>query len=90
MDEEDKNSQIQGAPISTKDEMADGAGIKGWRSLVLGMAIRVRVSGHPRVLHSTGADSVAFFHLRVEPEPDLHRIRFGCGFYFSPAGSPDF
>jgi hypothetical protein len=51
------------------------------------MAIQVRVLGHPRDLHLMGAGSGAFFHPRVEPEPDLRRIGFGCGFYFSPVGS---
>jgi hypothetical protein len=51
------------------------------------MAVRVQVSGYPRVLDPTGAGS--FLHPRVEPAPDPHITRFRCGFCFSPTGAPE-
>jgi hypothetical protein len=48
------------------------------------MEIRVQVLVHPRVFDPIGAGSI--LHLWVEPTPDPHRNRFGCGFHYAPAG----
>jgi hypothetical protein len=49
----------------------------------------VRVLGYPRVLDPMSVCLSSFLHSWVEPAPDPHRIRFGCGFRFSPAGAPE-
>jgi hypothetical protein len=44
--------------------------------------------GSPAGFAPDGCGFGCIFSLWVEPKPNPHRIRFGCGFYFSPVGSP--
>jgi hypothetical protein len=54
----------------------------------VGMAIRVRVLGHPQVLDPTGAGVGVIFHPWVAPAPDPRRTGFGRMFHLSPASDP--
>jgi hypothetical protein len=58
------------------------------RDLVLGMAIRVRVSDTCRVSDLTGTDMGTIFYPQVAPVPDLNRDGYGTGIFFPPVVNP--
>jgi hypothetical protein len=55
----------------------------------VGMVVQVQVLINSWVLHLTGVGSGAFLHLWLEPESDPRETEFGCGFCFSPVGTPE-